>query len=193
MPLAAACDGSDSLFLDASSHFRASKTERGQAMNKEQAQAALAQVVGQDAVGKVAACDGIIACEIIKAPGADEAELTKQVRVALYRAASEMGVSVKQVNMTFTEGAGGASAAAPQQSRVPPCGAGSDRDRLRRRDFLRGRPGACGFRQSGRCTVDVDFAFREMRGCGGLDCTRCDRARGECNSAQSSHRWRVFA
>ncbi|MCB9838561.1 MAG: Mrp/NBP35 family ATP-binding protein [Phycisphaeraceae bacterium] len=82
-------------------------------MNKEQAQAAVASVVGAGAVRKVAACDGIVACEVAVKSGADREALTKQLRVALYRAAAEHGVKIERVNATFVEDAAGASAGAP--------------------------------------------------------------------------------
>ena len=91
-------------------------------MNKEQARAALIEAVGEGAIRKVAACDGIVACDIAVAPGTDEAaraELTKQVRVALYRAAAEHGVSIEQVNMTFVEDADGAAKLTKQPTKQP--------------------------------------------------------------------------
>jgi ATP-binding protein involved in chromosome partitioning len=75
-------------------------------MNKDQARAAISQIVGEGAVRRVAACDGIVACDIAVAPGADQAELTKKIRVALYRAAAEHGVKIERVNATFVEDAG---------------------------------------------------------------------------------------
>lgn len=77
-------------------------------MNKEQATAALHQAIGEQAIRRVAACDGIVACDIAVKPGTDDAakaELTKKARVALYRAAAEQGVKIEQLNATFVEDA----------------------------------------------------------------------------------------
>lgn len=91
-------------------------------MNKDQARAALSQIVGEHAVRRVAACDGIVACDIAVAPGADREQLTKKIRVALYRAAAEHGVKIEQVNATFIEDAGiaaGEPSAKPQERAAP--------------------------------------------------------------------------
>jgi len=89
-------------------------------MNKQQARAALIAAVGETAVRKVAACDGIVSCDIAIKPSADEAELTKQIRVSLYRAAADQGVSIKQVNVAFVSDADGAASEAPQERPAPP-------------------------------------------------------------------------
>jgi len=82
-------------------------------MDKEQARRAIAQAVGEGAIRRVAACEGNIACDIAVEPGtgdAGKAALTKRVRVALYRAASDAGARIDQVNLSFVEEKGGASA-----------------------------------------------------------------------------------